>query len=448
MSNLCAKQNPLAREFTMRALLKFAFPTILMMLFMGMYTIGDTIIISRFVNTDALSALNIVTPVINVIVGLGAMLATGGSAVVARKMGEGRQQRASQDFTLIVLAGAIIGMIITIVGSLLMDQILWGLGASELLFPYCRQYLSVLLIFAPAAMIQVLFQNLIVTAGKPGFGMALAMGAGAINVLLDYLFVVHMNMGISGSALGTVIGYLIPAIAGGVFFAQSKGTLRFQKPVWDFKVIWESNTNGFSEMVSQIAAAVTTFLFNITMMKLMGENGVAAITIIIYSQFLLTTLYIGFSMGVAPVISYNFGSKNWERLKRIFRMCLLFIGAASIAIFTAAMLLGEPLVGIFSRGGTPVYEIARQGFRIFPFSFLFCGFNIFASAAFTALSNGKVSAIISTLRTFVFVAAALLLLPQFFGITGVWIAVPVAELLALFVSIVFLVKNKRVYGYW
>ncbi len=431
----------------MRSLLKFALPTILMMLFMGLYTVGDTVIISRFVNTNALSALNIVTPAINIIVGLGAMLATGGSAIVARKMGEGKLKRASQDFTLIVFAGMVIGIVVAVVGSLLMEPILWGLGASELLFPYCKQYLSMLLLFTPAAMMQVVFQNLIVTAGRPGFGMALSMGAGAANVLLDYIFVVLMDTGISGAALGTGIGYLIPTVIGAVFFAKSKGALTFQKPIWDAKVIWESNTNGFSEMVSQIAAAVTTFLFNIIMMKLLGENGVAAITVIIYSQFLLTALYIGFSMGVAPVISYNFGSGNRERLKKIFRMCLLFIGVLSIVIFIASMLLGSQLVGIFSPAGTDVYEIARQGFLIFSVSFLFCGFNIFASAAFTALSCGRVSAIISVLRTFVFVSVALLLLPRFWGVTGVWAAVPLAELLALFVSGMLIVKNKKAYGY-
>lgn len=440
-------ENPLSKNFTMRSLLQFALPTIVMMIFMGLYTIGDTIIISRFVNTNALSALNIVTPVINIIVGLGTMLATGGSAIVARKMGEGSEKRASQDFTLIVFAGVILGASVSILGSLFIDKIIWELGASELLFPYCKQYLSILLLFVPASMMQVLFQNLIVTAGKPGFGMVLSMSAGAINVLLDYIFVVPMDMGIAGAALGTGIGYLIPTVIGIIFFTRSKRTLRFQKPVLDFRVLWESGSNGFSEMISQIATAVTTFLFNIIMMKLLSENGVAAITIIIYTQFLLTTLYIGFSMGVAPIISYNYGSKDYDRLKKIFRMCLLFISAVSVIVFAVAMLLGSPLVSIFSPKGTPVYQIARQGFLIFSISFLFCGFNIFASAMFTALSNGKVSAIISTLRTFVFISVALLILPQIFHVAGVWIAVPLAELLTIFVSLAFILKNRKGYHY-
>lgn len=437
-------QNPLAQNFTIRSLLKFAFPTILMMVFMGLYTIGDTVIISRFVSTDALSALNIVTPVINIIVGLGTMMATGGSAIVARKMGEGNGKRASQDFTWIVLAGAILGMVVAILGSLFIDRFIWKLGASDRLFPYCKQYLLILLIFTPAGMMQVLFQNLIVTAGKPGFGMALSISAGVINVLLDYIFVVSMDMGIAGAALGTGAGYLIPTIIGIMFFAKAKGTLRFQKPVVDFHVLWESGSNGFSELVSQMAAAVTTFLFNITMMKLLGEHGVAAITIMIYTQFLLSTMYIGFSMGIAPIISYNFGNKDWGRLKGIFRMSLLSIGAASVMVFAIAMLFGSPLVSVFSPKGTPVYEIARQGFWIFSISFLFCGFNIFASSAFTALSNGRISAIISVLRTFVFIAIALLILPKYFGVAGVWAAVPVAE--GVTVVMAFGYIKKHVHG--
>ena len=198
--------NPLAQDFTIKSLLKFAFPTMLTMVFMGLYTIGDTIFVSRFVNTDALSAINIVTPVINLIVGLGTMLATGGSAIIARKMGEKKLKDASQDFTLIVFCGAILGILIAITGNLFLDDIIYFLGASEILFSYCKDYLFVLLLFTPASMLQVLFQNLIITAGRPGFGMVLSISAGAINVMLDYIFMVLLDMGIKGSALGTGIG--------------------------------------------------------------------------------------------------------------------------------------------------------------------------------------------------------------------------------------------------
>lgn len=442
MNETQAAENPLSQDFDIMRLLKFAFPTIVMMLLMGLYTIVDTIFVARFAGTNALSALNIVCPVINLTVGLGTMLATGGSAIVARKMGAGEPVRASQDFTLIVCAGALLGAAMAVFGTALIDRIIWGLGASGILFPYCKEYLFILLLFTPASMMQVLFQNLIVTAGRPGIGMVLGVSAGAANILFDYIFMVLLQMGIKGAALGTGIGYLIPTAAGILFFTAGNGSLHFRKPVMDSSVLAGSCANGFSEMVSQAASAVTTFLFNRIMMELLGEDGVAAITIIIYTQFLLTTLYIGFAMGAAPIISYNYGKGDNTRLKKVFSICMRFIILVSIVIFGTAYAFGSPLVSLFSEKGTPVYEIARKGFLIFPYSFLFCGLNIFTSATFTALSNGKLSAVLSFLRTFGLIFVLLLILPEFMGVTGVWLAVPIAEMLTAVVALVFLYRNK------
>lgn len=447
MNEIQAEENPLSQDFDIKSLLKFAFPTIVMMLFMGLYTIVDTIFVARFAGTNALSALNIVCPVINLIVGLGTMLATGGSAIIARKMGAGETVRASQDFTLIIGAGVMLGAAIAVLGAVFIDSIIWGLGASRILFPYCREYLFLLILFTPASMMQVLFQNLVVTAGRPGIGTALGVSAGAANIFFDYIFMVPLQMGIKGAALGTGIGYLIPTVAGILFFAAGNGSLHFRKPVMDISVLAGSCTNGFSEMVSQGACAVTTFLFNRTMMKLLGEDGVAAITIIIYTQFLLTALYIGFSMGVAPVISYNYGKQDNARLKKIFSVCMRFIILVSIVIFGMAYIFGSPLVSFFAKKGTSVYEIARRGFLIFPFSFLFCGLNIFTSSIFTALSNGKLSAVLSFLRTFGLILVFLLILPEFMGVAGVWLAVPIAELITMMVALVFLYQNKDRYHY-
>lgn len=447
MNSIQEAENPLSRSFTMSSLLKFAFPTILMMLFMGLYTMTDTIFVARFVNTDALSAMNIVCPVVNLIVGLGTMLATGGSAVIARKMGAGEHVRASQDFTLIVAAGGVLGVLIAVLGAAFADRLIWSLGASERLFPYCKAYLFVLLCFTPASIIQVLFQNLIVTAGCPGIGMVLGISAGAANILLDYIFMVPLRMGIRGAALGTGIGYLLPAVLGALFFSAGGGSLRFRMPVLDMALLAESCTNGFSEMVSQAAAAVTTFLFNRTMMGLLGEDGVAAITIMIYTQFLLIVLFIGFSMGVAPVISYNYGKQDWAQLKKVFSIGVRFVAFASIAVFGAALVFGAPLVHVFAERETAVYEIARKGFLIFPFSFLFCGLNIYSSAMFTALSNGKLSAIVSFLRTFGLITVLLLILPELLGVTGVWLAVPAAELLTMITVLILLHQNRARYHY-
>ena len=305
-----AGRNPLAKEFHTLSLIKFAFPSMVMMVFMGLYTIIDTIFVARFVDTNALSSINIVCPVINIIVGLGTMLATGGSAIVAKKMGSGKADEARSNFTLIIITG----LVITVIGLLFLDEIVWGLGASEILFPYCKDYLTIQLIFVVGNIMQVLYQNLFVTAGKPTLGLILSVLAGLANIVFDYIFIVLLHMGIKGAALGTGIGYMIPTVIGTIFFLTGRSELHFCKPKMDAAVLLKSCSNGASEMVSQLSTAVTTFLFNATMMRLLGEDGVAAITVIIYSQFLLTTLYIGFSMGVAPIISYNYGSENIKQL--------------------------------------------------------------------------------------------------------------------------------------
>lgn len=441
------QRNPLAKSFNTVSLIKFAFPSMVMMVFMGLYTIVDAVFVARFVDTNALSSINIVCPVINIIVGLGTMLATGGSAIVAKKMGNGKINEARSNFTLIIVTGVMIGLTITAIGLLFLDEIIRGLGASEILFPYCKEYLTVQLIFAGGNIMQVLYQNLFVTAGKPTLGLVLSVLAGIVNIIFDYIFIVLMQMGIKGAALGTGIGYMIPTIVGTIFFLTNRSELHFCKPEMDASVLAKSCSNGASEMVSQLATAVTTFLFNATMMKLLGEDGVAAITVIIYSQFLLTTLYIGFSMGVAPIISYNYGSENIKQLKKVIRICLAFITAVSIMVFLFSFFAGENIAKVFAGNNENVFEITKMGFAIFSFGFLFSGCNIFSSALFTALSNGKVSAMISFLRTFGFITAFLLILPRFLDVTGVWLAIPIAELLTLMLTIYLIFKYRKYYDY-
>lgn len=439
--------NILNQNWGAGSLLRFAFPTIVMMIFMGLYTIVDTIFVAQFVNTEALSSINIVCPIINITVGLGTMLATGGNAIISREMGAGDNQEAKEDFTLLIITGAVIGFLILLSGTLWIDKIIHTLGASNLLFPYCKDYLMVLFLFIPANVLQTLFSNLFVTAGKPGLGFGLSILAGVINIVFDYIFIVPCGLGIRGAALGTGFGYLIPTVAGLVYFARSKGTLSFTRPKLKWGVITESCFNGSSEMVGQFAIAVTTFLFNHIMMDLLGEDGVAAITIIIYSQFLLNTLYIGYSMGIAPIIGFNYGNRNDVQQKRVFSISMRFIAVASMAIFTISMFGGSYIVRLFTEETSEVYRIAVNGFEIFSFSFLFSGLNNFTSAMFTALSNGKVSAVLSFLRTFGLLAGGILLLPHIWGITGVWLAVPIAEGIMFFVSTVCLIYYRKQYSY-
>lgn len=439
--------NVLDRPWSAGSLLRFALPTVAMMVFMGLYTVVDTVFAARFVSTDALSSINIVCPVVYLTVGLGTMLATGGNAVVSRGMGAGKYREARENFTLLTAAGAAAGLLISLGGTVWIDGVIAALGASEALFPYCKEYLSVLLLFAPANILQTLFANLFVTAGRPGLGLGLSLLAGAANVALDYVFIVLCRLGIRGAALGTGFGYLIPAAAGLVFFARSGGTLAFTRPKWRTAVLRESCLNGSSEMVGQLAAAVTTFLFNRAMMDLLGEDGVAAITIAIYSQFLLSTLYIGYSMGVAPVVGFNHGSGNAARQRRVFSISLRFIAAASALAFALSLTGGSRVAGLFADESSEVYRIAADGFRVFSYNFLFCGLNIFTSAMFTALSNGRVSAVLSFLRTFGLLAGGILLLPRIWGVTGVWLAAPAAEGIMFAVSAACLARYKKVYSY-
>ncbi len=420
--------NPLARDFGTLSLIRFALPGMVMMLFMGLYTVVDTLFVARFVNTDALSAINIVCPVINLIVGLGTMLAAGGSAVIAADMGGGKNDEARRNFTLLIAAGALLGLTVTAVGLLFTDEIILGLGASRLLLPYCRDYLRIQLLFAVCNMMQVLYQNLFVTAGTPPLGLVLSVLAGTANLVLDYLFIVRLQMGIAGAALGTGIGYLIPTLAGTAYFSLGHGELRFCRPGLNLSFLLKSSSNGASELVSQLATAVTTFLYNAVMMKLAGEDGVAAVTVIIYSQFLLTSVIIGFSMGAAPAISYNCGSGNKKRRNKIIRASLRFVTAVSLFLFLFSLLAGGSVAGIFAGGNQTVRTLARTGFFLFSFSFLFSGCNIFASACFTALSDGKSSALISFLRTFGFPIIGLFILPPFLQTDGVWLVIPASEL--------------------
>ncbi len=441
------EQNVLGRRFGFGSLMRYAAPTMCMMVFMGLYTSVDTVFISRFAGTDALSALNICTPVIYTIVGLAGMLAAGAGAIVGRKMGAGDSAGARQTFSFIAVCGVVLAGVIAGVGLPLHNQMIDGLGASELLMPYCRDYLILQLVFAPANMLAVLFQNFFVTAGRPMLGLGLSIAGGLLNVLLDYVFMVPLQMGVMGASLGTGIGYMVPAVGGLVFFFRSRGTLYFARPKFAIRELTESAANGASELVAQVSTAITTFLFNRVMMRIAGEDGVAAVTVMIYTQFLLTTLFIGYSMGVAPIFSYNYGGKNTVQLRQLFRMSVTFIVVASVAAFVLCMLCGQTIAKIYAQPGSAVYEMARSGFDIFSFSFLFVGSNIFASAMFTALSNGKVSAAISFLRTFGFITVLLLILPVWMGVQGVWLAVPLAELCAFVVALACIFANRKRYGY-
>lgn len=439
--------NSIAKDFKFFSLLRFALPTMVMMIFMSLYSIVDGIFISRLLGTNALSAANIVYPVISIVFAVGIMLSTGGSALIAKKLGEGKEREAREDFSFLTLVSFLFGIAILLIGNIFIEPIVRALGSTDALLPYCVDYLSVSLLLAPAAMLQMMFQTFFVTAGKPLIGLILTISGGVANMVLDYLFMGPFNMGISGAALATGIGELIPAVIGLFYFLFTRHSLYLTKPVVRFQVLKESCFNGSSEMVTNLSTAVVTYLFNITMLKFLGEPGVAAITIVLYGQFLFNALYMGFSMGVAPVISYNHGSQNLPLLKRIFKICIGFISISSILITIMALVSSPVIVEIFTPIGSATYDIAKTGFFLFSINYIFAGINIYSSSMFTAFSDGKVSALISFVRTFVLIVLNILLLPYLIGVNGVWLAVPAAEFMTLFLSVYLFYKKRDVYHY-
>lgn len=440
--------NALARKFGFASLVRFALPNMIMMIFLSLYTIVDGIFISRYVGTLALSAVNMVYPVNCLEMAVGIMLATGGSAVIARKLGEGREEEARQDFTFLVVVSTVIGILFAVFGNLFMDGILHLLGTSESQYAYAKLYTQILVSFAPAFFLQTAFQVLFVTAGKPVLGLFVTVCGGLANMVLDYLFVAVLPFGLAGAAYATAAGYLIPAVTGILYFAlQRKGTLYLVRFRPDYQMLGKACFNGSSEMVTNIANAVTTFLFNMLFMHYYGEDGVAAITIVLYFQFVFAAVFFGFSMGVSPVISYKYGARDNEQLQKIVRYCMVFTIVCSVGTYLLSVVSIESALGVFTERGNNVFLITMEGFGIYALSFLLMGVSIFASSMFTAFSDGVVSAIISFARTFVFLAGMLLLLPLWMGKSGIWISVPVAEAMGIVIALWFLVRKRKRYGY-
>ena len=318
------------RNFSPWDLLKFAAPSIIMMVFMSLYTIVDGMFISRFVGSNALSSLNIVFPVINVAIAISTMLGTGGNAIISKYLGECRDEdarKALTQFTVLCLGFSFLLMLLSLPNLTLISRFL---GSSEILLADCRIYLGVSMLFAPAAMLQGLFQSYFVTAGKPSLGLWLMVGAGIFNVVFDYVLIVPCQMGIAGAALATGIGQCIPALFGLYFFLCSKDELHFCKFTFHMKEILSACYNGSSEMVSQLANAIITYLFNIIMMQLVGEHGVAAITILLYGQFLFNAFYLGFTIGISPIVGFQYGARDKQKLRNIYHTSFLFVAVSSV----------------------------------------------------------------------------------------------------------------------
>lgn len=440
-------EQTLAKNFTFTSLFSFAIPNVIMMISLSMYIIVDGMFVSRILGTTALSSVNMVYPAICFEMAIAIMIATGGSAIIARKLGEGKQKEAQKNLSFLIAIEILLGIVIAIAGNLFIEEIVSFLGASPVQAPLSIAYARIIFSFAPAFFLQTAFQTFFVTAGKPTLGLIVTLLAGLTNLVLDYVFMAPLNMGIAGASIATGIGYCIPAIAGLIFFLTAKNNpLRLVRPKFDGKVLLQSCTNGSSEMVTNLANAATTFLFNYTLLQFYGEDGVASITILLYLQYIFTALYFGYSNGIAPIISFKYGNGDKEQLRGLFKNSVFFLIASSLLSNIIIHLTVTQALTIFTPAGSNVYNIALSGFSLYSPAFIIMGFSIFASALFTAFSDGKSSAIISFSRTFIFIVGAILILPNIYGETGVWIAVPLAELLGLIIAFYYLAKKKN-YGY-
>lgn len=442
-------QIKLSDHFTYTKLIRFTLPSIVMMIFTSIYSVVDGLFVSNLVGENALSAVNIIFPVSMILSAAGFMLGSGGSAVVARTMGEGKPDLANRYFSMIVLVTLALGMAFSVGGALLIQPIARLAGASDLLMDDCIAYGRILLGGSVVFMLQVAFQVFFVTAELPKTGLFFSLAAGAANIIMDYVLIGPLNMGISGAAWGTVFSYAVGGLLPLAYFLRpSKGALRLCRTKLYWRELKNACSNGSSELMSNLSASVVSILFNLQLMRIIGESGVAAYSVMMYVDFAFAAVFLGFSMGSGPIISFHFGSNNREELKNVFQKSISVVTAASLAMVALSEVLARPLSAAFVGYSPELLELTVHGFRLFALSYLFVGFGIFGSAFFTALCNGPVSALISFLRTFLFRGGMVLLLPLVLDLDGIWLAVVVADGMGAAVALGLIWRYRGRYHYW
>ncbi len=406
----------LDKSISLRWLIAFSMPTIISTVFLNIYSTVDGIFVSRLVNTDALSAVNIVMPIIMIVVAVGMMFGSGGNALVARKMGEGKEQEAREDFTLLIIAAFILSVVLSTLSYIFLDPVLRFLGADDVLMEYCTEYMIPILIIIPFTIFSAVFEIFFITVGKANLGLILSIVGGILNIFFDWLLIAVFSMGIGGAAIATGIGYVMQSIIGLLWFGLNKNqSIYMVFPRWRAGALLQSCINGSSEMVSMFSYSAVSVLFNNILMKLSGSDGVASITIIIYAQGLFSSIFRGYGMGISPIISYNYGKAEHSRQMKIFSLSIKLIVALSVAMAALCYIGGRVVVELFAENNEAVQVMALHGFRIISVSFVILGVNIFSSVWFTALNDGKTSAILSFCRAFVF-----LVVPTLFFVLYIW----------------------------
>lgn len=440
----------LSDHFTYGRLIRFTLPSIGMMIFTSIYSIVDGFFVSNFAGKTPFAALNLIFPFLMILATIGFMFGAGGSAIVAKTLGEGNAERANRYFSLFVYVSFSLGLFFAIIGILFIRPIAVLLGAEGEMIHYSVMYGRIMLMALPFSVLQYLFQSFFVTAEKPKLGLIVTVSAGVTNMVLDALLVILLpqEYKLAGAATATAMSMVVGGVLPFIYFGRDNDSiLRLGKTAIDWKVLFKACTNGSSEFMSNIAMSLVGMLYNIQLLKYAGENGVAAYGVMMYVSMIFSAAFIGYSIGTAPIVGYHFGAKNHSELKGLLKKSSIMIGFVGVLMIVAAELFAIPLSSIFVGYDMELMELTVTGFRIFALSFVFTGYAIFASGFFTALNDGVTSAIISFYRTVVFQCAAVLLLPLIWGIDGVWISIIVAEVMAVVISGIFLVAKREKYQY-
>lgn len=438
----------LSDHFTIRKLLRFVLPSIVMMVFTSIYGVVDGLFVSNYVGKTPFAAINLVMPFLMILGGFGFMIGTGGSALVAKTMGAGDDETANRYFSMLIKLTLWSGVALTVLGIVLMEPISRLLGATDAMMDDCVAYGRVVLAFNAAFMLQNVFQAFLITAEKPKLGLYATVAAGVTNMVLDALFIAGFGWGVKGAALATGLSQCVGGVFPLIYFARPNSSrLRLIRAKIEWRAMGQACFNGASELMSNISGSLVSMLYNFQLIRYAGENGVAAYGVLMYVQFIFIAIYVGYAVGCAPIVSYHFGAENHDELKNMLRKSAALTAGAGVLLTVAANLLAEPLAKLFVGYDAELFAMTTHAFRLFSLTFLVAGFNIFISSFFTALNNGVISAAVSFLRTLVFQMLAVLILPHFFGVDGIWWSIAAAEVPAFAVSLAFLFGKREKYHY-
>lgn len=437
-----------ATSFSFKRLLKFVLPSIIMMVFTSIYGVVDGVFVSKFAGENAFAAVNLIMPVLMVFSSFGFMLGTGGAALVSKLLGEGKKKKANGLFSFVIIATVVLGVIFTAIGEIFMPDFARLLQAENETFDLCVLYGRICAGGITLFMLQNVFLSFFPVAEKSKLGLIFIVSAGLTNAGLDALFMAGFKWGIAGAAIATITGQAVGSIAPLIYFIfNRKCTLCISKPDFDFKALGATCANGSSELMTNVSLSVVNILYNNQLMNLVGQMGVSAYGVLMYVGYIFTSTFIGYSVGVSPIIGYNYGAQNKAELKNVLRKSLIIIAIASVVMCGLSMGLSIPLSQLFVGGNAQTLQLTQRAFLIYSFMFLPLGFNIFSSAFFTALNNGLVSAILSFMRLLVFQVLCIMTLPLLWGTDGVWASNVFAELIAIILTVSFLLGMRKKYGY-